>query len=192
MFFHAWANQRHRNNSINLIKDHESRTWSDQDDLGRVFSSYFQQLFSTEGVVGIEECLSAVSPKVIPAMNEWLLKPYDHEEIDHALAQMSPMKALGPDGFDVSFYQKHWQTVGVSVRKTALDFLNHGKIAPTVNSTYIVLVPKSYPTLSESDFRPISLCNVLYKIIAKVLANRVKQVLPSVISQFKVHSYLVG
>jgi len=181
-FFHAWANQRRRQNSIGNITDLEGRRWSDHEGLGRAFSDYYQQLFSTEGVVGLDECLSTVSPKVSPDMNELLLKPFLPEEIDHALAQMSPLKAPGPDGFGVSFFQKHWQTVGDLVRTAALDFLNNGILPPSVNTTFIALIPKHPLASSVTDFRPISLCNVLYKIMAKVLVNRFKQVLPSVIS----------
>lgn len=133
-------------------------------------------------MVGLDECLSTVSTKVSPEMNALLLKPFLPEEIDHALAQMSLLKAPGLDGFGVSFFQKHWQTVGDSVRTAALDFLNNGILPPSVNTTFFALIPKISPALSVTDFRPISLYNVLCKIMAKVLVNRFKQVLPSVIS----------
>ena len=63
-----------------------------------------------------------------------------------------------------------------------LDYLNSGVMGPDVNHTNIVLIPKIKTPERMSEFRPISLCNVLYKIIFKVLANRLKQILPSVIS----------
>jgi hypothetical protein len=113
-------------------------------------------------------------------MNASLLKPFSPKEVDHALAHMNPLKALDPNGFGVCFFQRHWPTVGDSFRKAALDFLNLGIFDHSVNSTFIVLIPKISPPSSISDFRPI---NVVYKIVAKVLANRLKQVLPLVISQ---------
>ena len=62
-----------------------------------------------------------------------------------------------------------------------LEFLNTGYMPPALNHTFIVLIPKIKNPVKVSDFRPISLCNVIYKIIAKVLANRLKQILPHII-----------
>ena len=63
-----------------------------------------------------------------------------------------------------------------------LEFLNTGYMIPDLNRTYIVLIPKIKNSIKVSDYRPISLCNVIYKIIAKVVANRLKQILPQIIS----------
>jgi hypothetical protein len=72
--------------------------------------------------------------------------------------------------------------VGMEVCKVALDFLNGSKMEEMLNVTHIALISKNIAPRCVSDFRPISLCNVSYKIIAKVLANRLKMVLPRVIS----------
>ena len=63
-----------------------------------------------------------------------------------------------------------------------LDFLNDGVMLPDLNHINILLIPKMKNTEKMSKFRPISLCNVIYKVISKVLANRLKQVLPNIIS----------
>lgn len=181
-FYYAWASQRRRQNNIEQITDLAGTIWSNQEDVGRVFTSYFQQLFSTEGSKGLKECISAVDPKVTPGMNEYLVRVFLPQEVDTALAQMNPLKAPGPDGFGACFYQKHWLTLGDTVRQAALEFLNVGTVSPSFNSTLFALIPKVYPAVSVSDFRPISLCNVFYKLVAKVLANRLKQVLLEVIS----------
>jgi len=72
------------------------------------------------------------------------------------------------------FYQKFWHVVGDSVTAIVLDFLNSGNMVPNINHTNIVLIPKVKNPEKMSDFRPISLRNVIYKIISKVLANRLK------------------
>ena len=72
--------------------------------------------------------------------------------------------------------------MGESVIIDVLDFLNNGNMLPDINHTNIVLIPKVKNPERMSKFRPISLCNVIYKIISKVLANRLKQVLPQIIS----------
>ena len=94
---------------------------------------------------------------------------------------MEPTKAPGPDGMNALFCQKIWYVVGKDVVTAVLDFLNDGILLPALNHTDIVLIPKVKNPEKMSDFRPISLCNVIYKIISNVLANRLKQVLPDII-----------
>ena len=80
------------------------------------------------------------------------------------------------------FYQKFWHIVGNDVSSAVLDFLNFGNMILEINYTHIVLIPKIKSLEKMTDFKPISLCNVIYKIISKVLANRLKIILPQLIS----------
>jgi hypothetical protein len=73
--------------------------------------------------------------------------------------------------------------VGLDIRQMALDFLNLCMFDPALNSTHIALIPKVSNAAIVFEYRPIILCNVTYKIIAKVLANGLKVVLPTIISQ---------
>jgi hypothetical protein len=104
------------------------------------------------------------------------------DEIDQALAQMHPLKSPGPDGFGVCFFQHHWEMIGPKVKGAILDFLNGEFFEPGINKTFMALIPKSHEAYSVGEYRPISLCNVVYKLIAKALANRLNRMLPSIIS----------
>ena len=96
---------------------------------------------------------------------------------------MDPLKSLGPDGMLPLFFQQFWPIVGEKVTEAILTCLNTSSILPSINQTFITLIPKVKSPIRVSEFHPIALCNTLYKIISKVLANRLKKILPSVISE---------
>lgn len=96
---------------------------------------------------------------------------------------MAPYKAPGPDGFPVGFYQKTWITVGMSICGLVSDYLDSGIMPEGLNDTLVSLIPKNPHPESVTQFRPISLCNVSYKVITKVMVNRLKPVLEKLVSQ---------
>ncbi|KAL9687816.1 hypothetical protein QQ045_032223 [Rhodiola kirilowii] len=116
-------------------------------------------------------------------MNAMLTAPFSEVEIKRALFQMHPTKAPGLDGFPALFYQSNWDTVGRDIINESLKCLNEGILDVAINETLIVLVPKVKKVERVEDLRPISLCNVTMKIITKAIANRLKTVLPNIISQ---------
>ena len=152
------------------------------EDITNVATGYFDNLFCAGTCDQMEECLNAVPRKVTLEMHDTLSSKFSAEEVKVALFQMGPTKATEPDGMNVVFYQRFWPVVGDTVVDVVLEFLNNGHMLPDINHTYIVLISKVKNPEKMSDFRPISLCNVIYKIISKVLANRLKQVLPNIIS----------
>ena len=80
------------------------------------------------------------------------------------------------------FYKSFWHIVSKDVVEVVLSALNSGGIPESQNFTFIALIPKIKVPKKVSNFRPISLCNVVYKLIAKVLVNRLKMILPYVVS----------
>ena len=111
-----------------------------------------------------------------------------------ALKQIYPLKAPGPDGMPPLFFQHFWSTSSVVVTKTVFDFLNFGISPPNFNETHITLVPKIKEPKKITNYRPISLCNVVYKIALKAIANRLKRISPLIISDTQsvfVHGRLI-
>ena len=142
------------------------------EDIADMAIEYFNNLFNAGTYDHIDECLSTVTCKVNPNMQQILTSDFSADEIKVALFQMGPTKAPEPDGMNPPFYQKFWHVVGDNVVTAVLDFLNSSCMTPGINHTNIVLIPKVKNSIKMSNFRPISLCNVIYKLISKVLANR--------------------
>ncbi|CAN1177469.1 LINE-1 reverse transcriptase homolog [Linum perenne] len=95
---------------------------------------------------------------------------------------MAGDKAPGPDGFNAFFYKNSWSVTGDEVVETVRYFMEKGVMPSAVNSVILALIPKKTQAAEMKDFRLISWCNVLYKIVSKVLANRLSVVLPDLIS----------
>ncbi|CAL1372064.1 unnamed protein product [Linum trigynum] len=96
---------------------------------------------------------------------------------------MDKRKAPGPDVMSVLFFHRYWHIVGDDVVNTVFMILEIGVMPENLNHTLIALIPKVKVLTTPKEFRPISLCNVIYKLVAKVLANRMKLVLDLVISE---------
>ena len=182
-FFHAKASNRHQRNKILRIKDSEDNWQEDEEMIGRTFVEYFENLFTTSQPEVSAELLDAIQTKVTDKMNTRLLQEFQASEVEKALKQMHPMKAPGPDGMSPLFYQHFWPTVNSIVTRTMLDFLNHGAAPTNFHETHIVLIPKTKNPERVTDYRPISLCNVVYKLASKAVANRLKLVLQDVICE---------
>uniref|UniRef100_A0A803PHA9 Reverse transcriptase domain-containing protein n=1 Tax=Cannabis sativa TaxID=3483 RepID=A0A803PHA9_CANSA len=181
-YFHAMATSRRRNNSIQKLKNNQG-DWVDwQHNLSGLMIDYFSNLFSSSSP-DIAEVTNAIPKLVSDAQANVMVEPIADDEVKKALFQMHPDKSPGPDGMTPGFFQKYWHLVGHDVISQVKEFFDTGFFSPVLNETNIVLIPKKKHPESMGDLRPISLCNVAYKIIAKVLANRIKVVLPSVISE---------
>ena len=96
---------------------------------------------------------------------------------------MKPLTTLGLDGMPPFFYKSYWNIVGSDVIDATLSVLNSGIMPPNINHTFITLIPKKKSPTSPKDFYPISLYNVMYKIISKTIANRLKNILPKLVSE---------
>ncbi|XP_059458992.1 uncharacterized protein LOC132188495 [Corylus avellana] len=142
-FFHACANQRRARNKIRAIQDEHGRIAETQEEIGGIFVDYFMGQFTAGELGNMEECVGAKASRVTEEMNGRLLQPFSANEMRIALFQMAPLKAPGPDGLTVGFFQKPWNTVGPEVSKAILHTLECGLIPNDLNDTFIALIPKS-------------------------------------------------
>lgn len=149
-----------------------------------MISDYFSHLFATNKGHN-SEVLDCVEKKITDDQNSMLLDPFTEADVKEALSNMHPDKSPGPDGMNPAFDQNFWIIVGEDVTAVFFNFINTCSFLRGLNDTSIVLIPKKQNPEMLSDMRPIALCNMLYKIVAKMLANRMKTVLGSVISEFQ-------
>ena len=131
----------------------------------------------------INEVIQHTSKVVLDDMNNLLVEDFTRIEVEVALKQMAPLKGPGLDGMPLVFYQHYWPSIGGDIIDAVLSYLNSGKVLPSLNHTFFTLFPKVKNPKKVLDFRPIALCNILYKIISKVLTNRLKKVFHVIISE---------
>ena len=133
--------------------------------------------------MGIGEVTNATLKRVTEEMNTELTKVYTRDKVTKALQQLHPTKALGPDDMSAIFYHKYWDIVGPNITNMVLSVLNSNLPMNEINKTNISLIPKTNHPAKMTEFCSISLCNTLCKLISKILANRFKAILPSIISE---------
>ncbi|KAL0006672.1 hypothetical protein SO802_008174 [Lithocarpus litseifolius] len=182
-YFHSQATRRHRRNKVEGIRDEEGNWREKQNDVAEVLVEYFKGLFTASELNGSQEVLSSIPTIIDEEMNTMLGQDFSEQEVAASLKQMAPLKAPGPDGMPPRFYQHFWGTVSHDVTSSILAWLNSGTLPTPLNHTFIALIPKIHNPEHAHQYRPISLCNVLYKIYSKVLANRLKKLMPHIITE---------
>ncbi|RVW31161.1 putative ribonuclease H protein [Vitis vinifera] len=179
-FFHRMANAHRRNNSLDRIKI--NKVWlTEEQEVREGIVNAFQQLLSEEP--GWRVDIGGLHLHRLSFQEaENLELPFSEEEIHFALLEMNSDKALGSDGFTVAFWQACWDFVKEEILELFKEFYDQSSFTKSLNATFLVLIPKKGVAEDLGDFRPISLLGGLYKLLAKVLANRLKKVLGRVVS----------
>ena len=114
-FVHATASQRRQKNRIWGLVDELGVWHDDQESTERLILDYFKSIYSSNQPTSFEESLNAMEERVTPVMNDELQREFMAVEVWNALKQMHPIKASGPDGMSLVFYQKYWNIVGPSI-----------------------------------------------------------------------------
>ena len=160
-YFHSRASHRRRRNSILSVTNEAGETFTDSDLIGTQFTDYYQALFTAAPLEDIDTVLDGIQLCVTQEMNQTLTCQFTEKEVIIAMKQMAPLKAPGPDGMPLIFYQSYWHVVGEDISAAVLYCLHSSKLLPSLNHTYVTLIPKSKSPEKVTNFRPISLCNVI-------------------------------
>jgi hypothetical protein len=152
-----------------------------------------QATFETFKTLYIETERASIDPQMYPLsvvpnlikddINLKLMEEVTQQEIKEAVDQMHPDKAPGLDGFTVRFFQQCWEIIKPDPAKMIRKSQASSKLGGSKNSAFLALIPKEKGALNFRRFRPISLCNTSYKILTKVIINRLKNVLPLIVPE---------
>ncbi|KAH7836970.1 hypothetical protein Vadar_007995 [Vaccinium darrowii] len=175
--------KRLQRNQIVRLKDNIG-VWKDKPkEVAGIIKDYFQNLYKEPSRRDFEDIISLIDPSISASCNANLVRSISMEEVQSAIFQLGALKAPGSDGFPGLFYQNYWEIVGTDVFKAIQNFFHDGILLTEVNQTNIVLIPKIPNPDSMHHLRRISLCRFIYKIISKILANRLQPFMSSIISE---------
>jgi hypothetical protein len=190
-FFHAQTIIRRKKNRIHRLQLPNGIWTTDSDILQDEAQKYFKNLFCGEQPNHNRSFIEGHHPTVDDFGISSLTSPVTKAEVTATLNSMKPLKAPGPDGFHCIFFKQYWHIVGDDIFNLVKSAFNRGYFDPTISNTLIALIPKVEPPKTYKDFRPISLCNTVYKIITKVLVNRLRPILDNIIGPYQ-SSFLPG
>ncbi|XP_020681628.2 uncharacterized protein LOC110098987 [Dendrobium catenatum] len=182
-FFHNMASARRRTNLIEQLKHTDGRTVTDQSEILRMMEEFFQQKWENNDIIDYGWPSFDSHFACLQRLGMSLDSEITREEIWHAVKSMGKNRAPGRDGVTASFFKSFWDIVGEQVNLACLEFFSLGRMEPEWKDIVVVLLPKDNNADYPSKFRPISLCQTIYKVIAKILVNHIKGILPSIISE---------
>ena len=167
---------------ISHMKDDEGQLISTQQDLEGHILRFYQNLYSQDQQVennnaARAECFQFVKRTVTEEQNIELLKPVSPEEVKEAMQQLPAGKAPGVDAIPAEFYRELWEDISDDIFNFATETITQAFINEELNVSKIALLPKTEDRSRIQNFRPISLLNTLYKVVAKIYANRMKPLL---------------
>jgi len=183
-FFHKSVNGRHNRNRLLSVTREDGEVVEGHKAVKSEVIAYFQSVLGVKqmpGGLNEEVVKSTINLKLSSTQQHVLAQDVKREEIKHAMFSFKNNKAPGPDGFNVGFFKRMWHIVGEDVINAVSSFFQTRRMLKEMNATSISLVPKVANPTRLIDFRPISCCNTVYKCIAKILACRIKAVLPSLV-----------
>ncbi|KAL0315180.1 UNVERIFIED_CONTAM: hypothetical protein Scaly_2881100 [Sesamum calycinum] len=180
--FHDMVKRNAARNSILTITKADGSIITSAPDIAQKVVDFYTSLLGTEDqTLLVDDGVFHWGPSLTSELVSNLCRAVTPAEVKTAVFQISDNKAPGPDGYTSCFFKKAWNMVGDLVCRAVMDFFRSGRMLRQLNHTIIALVPKSEHSPSVADYRPISCCNVIYKVITKFIADRLSPALVQLI-----------
>ncbi|KAK4381538.1 hypothetical protein Sango_2958100 [Sesamum angolense] len=174
---------RRASQRVYQIQNEDGHLLTDYTAVTGEFVNYFKKLFG--GSQRQTQNLEHLQPFARYLISEdeatQIISPVQRHEIREALADINEDSAPGPDGFSSGFFKASWDVIGEDVCRAVMEFFNHDRLLKQLNATLITLIPKVQLPTKVGDFRPIACCNVIYKIITKIMVKRMQLVLEKLV-----------
>ncbi|KAK2426743.1 hypothetical protein QL285_025379 [Trifolium repens] len=181
-YFHRLVKIKNTTKTITSLQDGDN-ILTDYNQISDHIINYYKNLFCSNLVLQDSTLIDDVIPSLVTTdVNAILTLLPSHEEIKAAVFALNTDSAPGPDGFGAFFYQHYWEIVQQDVTNAVLEFFTKSWILPGFNANIIALIPKSPEATSIDQYRPIAMANFKFKVISKILADRLASILPSIIS----------
>jgi len=181
-YFHRIAKIKSKTKPITAIRV-EDDIINDPEQIATIFTNHFQNLFSSNAVLQVDELVEELIPNVSSNnTNSMLTMIPTTEEIKNVVFALNIDGAPGPDGFGAIFYQSFWSIICNDVCGAVTEFFTRGCFPSCFNSNTIVLIPKNDNADKVEQYRPIALANFKFKIVTKILADRMAPIMKSIIS----------
>ncbi|KAG7588439.1 Reverse transcriptase domain [Arabidopsis suecica] len=185
-YFHRMVSTRRAINQIHYLDDDEGLRIQDKAAIQVHCVDYFSSLLGTASLSltdADKSLISSLTPyRCDSATKEALQAVISDAEIKKEVFSLPRNKSPGPDGYTGEFFRATWDIIGDDLTRAVKEFFSSGQILKQWNATAITLIPKRVGADKIGEFRPISCCNAVYKIVSKILARRLQSLLPTMIS----------
>ncbi|XP_057952995.1 uncharacterized protein LOC131147247 [Malania oleifera] len=180
-FFHTLMRRHTSRNHISAIMKNKGEQTNSQTQVAEEFLRFYKELLGKEVYnIMVDDRIITKGRILNDSQRDQIMTHITNEEIKQALFSIGDGKSLGPDGFSVCFFKRSWNTVGKEFTNVVKEFFSTEKLLKQINHTIIAMFPKSSHASTINDFRPIACCNVMYKVIAKIIAARIKPCLEDI------------
>lgn len=183
VFFHKSVVVRNAFNGIKRIRLEDGLVTTEPTAIKAACVDFYTSLFgSSSSTPCLTACIQSIHPfRCSESQRAGLEKNFTALEIKSEFFALPRDKAPGPDGFTGEFFRHCWDIVGEHVTVAIQSFFTYGKLEPSWNSTAVTMIAKVANAERVSEFRHISCLNAVYKVIAKLLARRLQNLLPEMI-----------
>lgn len=191
-FFHLIMKVRNTSNSIKYFLKHDGSRTASLEEMHSLAIYYFVEFLNS--IKGdychfLPQFLNNLYvTKCSSFQHAILLSPFSAEAVKTTLHKLPLNKTPGPDGLTTEFFRASWIVLGSELTTSVQHFFSSSFMPTSLNSTSLILIPKRTGAEELKDFRPISCLNTLYKLISRMLSDRLKMILPSSCYPTKRHS----
>lgn len=188
-YFHAVATTRKRRNVVKSLQMEDGSWETGEKEIRSAFLKHFRSIYTSDQPKSVhspdwKEVLSQIPKLSAHAASHIVSLPTD-PEIFKIVMSLGPDKSPGPDGINARLVQENWQHFGPAILAEIHSFFSTGQMPSHIARSNIVLIPKSLEAAKVTEYRPISVCNISYKIISKLIAARIRPLISLCVSKMQ-------